>query len=193
VLCSSELGPVDSHGVKCLGIHDVEAAAFVHQYFGELRVADDGVNNKQISARLRDVIWMVIMVESDGRSKLVELGWHGRLSNVDLSVFQLVVAPGVIGHGGAKDHEAVVDDRKVIILLLVVTLVLLGSLAGVTLPLGTPEEVAFHHATLLEGVFNWALVVRTWFLEHLIKNSWATLGRSSRVLALSNSHKGGLA
>jgi hypothetical protein len=56
--------------------------------------------------------------------------------------------------------------------------------------LGTPREVAFRHATLLEGVFDQALVIRARFIEHLVKNSRATLGRGSRVLALSGNHKG---
>jgi hypothetical protein len=57
--------------------------------------------------------------------------------------------PRVIGYGTTKDHEAVVDDRKVIVLLLAVALVLLRPLAWVTLPLGTSEEVAFYYATFL--------------------------------------------
>jgi hypothetical protein len=45
-----ELGLTDSHGVKDFSIHDVVAAASIHQYLGELRVANNGVNNKRISA-----------------------------------------------------------------------------------------------------------------------------------------------
>jgi hypothetical protein len=65
------LGPTDPHGIKGFSIHDVEAAASIHQYLGESCVADDGVNNKRISAWLRDMIQMVIMVESDGRLLMV--------------------------------------------------------------------------------------------------------------------------
>jgi hypothetical protein len=79
------------------------------------------------------------------------------------------------------------------VLLLDIALVLLRSLTGVAHPLGTPGEVAFHHSTLLEGVFNRASLVRAWFVEHFVKNSWATLRRGSGVLALSGSHKGILA
>jgi hypothetical protein len=66
--CSAraELGLTDPHGVKGFNVHDVETAASIHQYLGEPRVADDGVNNKRISAHLRDVIPMVITVKSDG-------------------------------------------------------------------------------------------------------------------------------
>jgi hypothetical protein len=71
-----------------------------------------------------------------------------------------VLAPGIIGHRAAKDHEAVFDDKKVVILLLAIALVLLEPLVGVALPLGTLGEVVFHHATLPEGVFDRAPVVR---------------------------------
>ena len=30
-----EVRPVDTHLVECLGVHDVEAATSIHQYFGE--------------------------------------------------------------------------------------------------------------------------------------------------------------
>jgi hypothetical protein len=104
-----------------------------------------------------------------------------------------VLVPGVIGHGAAKDHEAIVDDKEVVVFLPAIALVFLRPLARVALPLGTPEEVAFRHATLLEGVFDQALVIRAQFIEHLVKNSQATLGRGPRVLALGGSHKGILA
>jgi hypothetical protein len=80
----SKLGSTDPHSVKGFGIHDVEAAASIHQYLGEPRVADDGIN-KRISARLWDAIRKVIMVESDGRSEPVEEGWRGWLGSIDLS------------------------------------------------------------------------------------------------------------
>jgi hypothetical protein len=52
----AKLGPVDPHGVKGLGVHDVEVAASIHQYLSEPRIADDGVNNKWVLAQLWDVI-----------------------------------------------------------------------------------------------------------------------------------------
>jgi hypothetical protein len=41
--CSSQSNArlVDAHGIKHLGVHDVEAAASIHQYLGELFHADD--------------------------------------------------------------------------------------------------------------------------------------------------------
>jgi hypothetical protein len=92
----AELGLTDPQGVKGFSVHDVEAAASIHQYLGEPRVADDGVDNKRISVWLRDAIRMVITVEGDGRSKPVKEGWRGWLSGVDLLAFQLVLVPRVI-------------------------------------------------------------------------------------------------
>jgi hypothetical protein len=70
----AELGPTDPHGVKGFSVHDVEATASIHQYLGEPRVADDGVDNKRISARLRNKIRVVVTIKSDGRSGLVKEG-----------------------------------------------------------------------------------------------------------------------
>jgi hypothetical protein len=85
--CSTwaELGPTDPHGIEGLGVHDVEAAASIHQYFGEPRVADDWIDDKRVSAQLWDMIQVVVVIEHDGRPRPVEEGWHGWLDVVDLS------------------------------------------------------------------------------------------------------------
>jgi hypothetical protein len=87
--CSAraELGSTDLHGVKGFSVHDVEATASVHQYLGEPRVADDGIDNQRILARLRDAIWVVITIKSDCRFGLVKEGWCGWLSVIDFSAF----------------------------------------------------------------------------------------------------------
>jgi hypothetical protein len=119
---------------------------------------------------------VVVTVECDGRPELVEEGWHGWLSGVDLSVLRLLLAPRVVGRGTSEDHEAIVDNGKVVILLSI-ALVLLEALARIALPLGISGEVAFHHTTFLEGVFDRAPMVWARLLEHLVKNSRATLGK----------------
>jgi hypothetical protein len=83
-----------------------------------------------------------------------------------------VLAPRVKGHGATKDLKAVVDDREVVILLPAIALIILGPLAGVTLPLGTPEEVAFHHAILLEV----CLIGPQWYRHGLSSISSKTPG-----------------
>jgi hypothetical protein len=66
--CSArvELRLIDSHGIDGLSVHDVEAAASVHQYFGEPCVANDGVDNKRVLTRLWDVNRVIITVKGDG-------------------------------------------------------------------------------------------------------------------------------
>ena len=41
---------VDIHGIECFGVHDVEAAASIHQHLGELLRADDWVNHERVSS-----------------------------------------------------------------------------------------------------------------------------------------------
>jgi hypothetical protein len=78
---------------------------------------------------------------------------------------------GVISCQATEDHEAVVDDGEAIIFLIVVAFVLLGFLPLVALSLGTPRELAFHHATLLEGVLDRVPMVWARLLKHLVENT----------------------
>jgi hypothetical protein len=187
-----ELGLTDLHGVNGFHVHDVEAATSIHQYLGEPCVADDGVDNQRISARLRDMIWVVIMIKSDGQSRLVEEGWRGWLNGVNLSAFQLTLALRIVSREATKDLEAIIDDKE-IVFFLTISPIILEPFTGIAFPLGTPEEVVFHHSTILEGVLDRVPVVRARFVKHLVKNSWAPLGRGLGVLALSDGNKGILA
>ena len=45
----SDVRSIDAHGVEHFGVHDVEAAASIHQYLGELLRANDWVNYERIS------------------------------------------------------------------------------------------------------------------------------------------------
>jgi hypothetical protein len=87
-----ELCPPDSQEVEGLGIDNVEVAATVHEHFSEARIGDDGINDKRIDSRVRDVVRMVVMVESDSRSGPVkEEGGH-HLYGEDLSTLSLALA-----------------------------------------------------------------------------------------------------
>jgi hypothetical protein len=68
----SELCPLDPQEVKGLGIDDVEATAPVHEHLGEVRVGDDGIDDERVDPRIRDIVWVVITVERDGRLGPVE-------------------------------------------------------------------------------------------------------------------------
>jgi hypothetical protein len=62
----SEVRPCDSQKVEGLGIDDVKTTAPIHEHLGEACVGDDGIDDKWIDPRIRDVVWVVITVESDG-------------------------------------------------------------------------------------------------------------------------------
>ena len=63
----AEVCLVDAHLVERLGVHDVEAAASIHQYFGESLWADDRVDDKRIPPLVWDGIRMVGLVKGYGR------------------------------------------------------------------------------------------------------------------------------
>ena len=62
----AEVHLVDTHLVKRSGVHDVEAAAPVHQYFRVSLWADDRVDNKRVPSRVWDGIRMVGPIEGYG-------------------------------------------------------------------------------------------------------------------------------
>ena len=47
-LDQSDAQSIDAHGTKHLGVHDVEAAASIHQHLGEPLCADNLVNHEQV-------------------------------------------------------------------------------------------------------------------------------------------------
>jgi len=68
-LAGAKLVQYDPHELQGAGVHDVEAAASVHEYLGEAGAADDGVDNERIPSRMRDVVgwssWPKEMVSFD--------------------------------------------------------------------------------------------------------------------------------
>ena len=92
-----EVRPIDAHLVERLGVHDVEATASVHQYFGESLWADDRVDHKRISPRVRDGVQMVGPVEGYGGLRPPEEGRCGRLGRVNLAACDLLKVFGVKG------------------------------------------------------------------------------------------------
>jgi hypothetical protein len=59
-------GQIDLQELEGLGVVDVEAAASVHEDFGEPEAADDGVDNERIFPRARHVVGVIALVEGDG-------------------------------------------------------------------------------------------------------------------------------
>ena len=108
---------VDAHSIEGLGIHDVEAAASIHQYLGEPLRGDDGVDDERVASRSRDMGGMVPLIEGYRRFLPAEEGGDGRLGDACFSVAYFVLALGVDGVGSPKDHEAFLGIRKAIPIL----------------------------------------------------------------------------
>ena len=100
---------VDAHGIECFVVHDVEAAASIHQYLGEPLHADDWVDHEQVSSWLRGTLWVVSLIKGYGRLQPSEEGRHGRLSRIDLVARKLLVVLGVIGCRPSEDHEVAIQ------------------------------------------------------------------------------------
>ena len=76
----AEVRSIDAHLVERFGVHDVEAAASVHQYFREPLWADDRIDYKRVPSWVWDGIRMVGPVKGYGRFRPPEEGWCGRSS-----------------------------------------------------------------------------------------------------------------
>ena len=82
----AEVCSVDAHLVERLGVHDVEDAASVHQYFCEPLWANDRVDDKRVPSRVRDRAFNVgdlvlrLMQSNKDRHKLSP-PWEGRTSS----------------------------------------------------------------------------------------------------------------
>ena len=93
----AEVRPVDTHLVERSGVHNVEAAAPVHQYFRESLWANDRVNDKWVPSWVWDGIRMVGSVEGYGGFRPPEEGRHGRSGCIDFAARDLLAALRVIG------------------------------------------------------------------------------------------------
>jgi hypothetical protein len=60
-----DLGPINPQEFQGLGVDDVEAAAPVHEDFGEPSVADDRINDERVPSWAWHEVGVVISVEGD--------------------------------------------------------------------------------------------------------------------------------
>jgi uncharacterized spore protein YtfJ len=162
-------------------VEDVEAAASVHQDLREPRVPDDRVDHQRVLARVRDAIWVILATEGDGILRPVEEGGRRLLCGENLVPLSLALAAGHVDGRPPEDEENVFHSGEaagVTVAPVLLGLVVLRDGAAVE-PL---EQVA-----LLEGVVDRRLVVGTWLLQHVIKNSRASRGRSRAPSSRVNS------
>jgi hypothetical protein len=126
----SKLRPPDSQEVEGLGVDNVEPVATVHEHFSEVRIGDDGIDEEWVDSRVRDVVWMVVMIKSDSRSRPVEEKGGRQLYGEDLSTLLLALACRETRQGSPVNHEAVMDLGKPLVF---VVIFLLGVLLLVIL------------------------------------------------------------
>jgi hypothetical protein len=87
----SEVRSYDSQKVEGLGIDDVKTTAAIHEHLDEACVGNDGIDNKWVDPRIGDVVWVVIMVKSDGHLRPVKEEGGCELHGEDLSTFPFVL------------------------------------------------------------------------------------------------------
>ena len=86
-------------------VHDVEAAASVHEHLGEAGVADDGVDNERVPSRVWDVVGVVLVAEGNGVIRPVEVGWRGLSDREDFPALTLALSRGHVRCRPSEDEE----------------------------------------------------------------------------------------
>jgi hypothetical protein len=177
-----EVHPHDPQEVEGLGIDDVKAAAAIHEHLGEACVGDNGIDNKRVDPRIRDVVWVIITVESDGHLGPVKEERGCRLHGEDLSTFSFVLARREARRGSSVYHEAVVDLEESFILA-----VSLGIFLLVVFLNAYAFKISSEHVAVLEVMVRGPFVVGTWLFEHFIEDALA--GGPLRFLVISSNNK----
>jgi hypothetical protein len=162
-------------------IEDVEAAAPVHQHFGEPGVADDWVDHQRVLAPIGDAIRVILAAEGNGVLRPVEEGGRRLVRGEDLVPLPLALPVGHVDCRPPEDEEDVLhygDATDV-----AVTPILLG----LDVLRGGTTVVSLGQVALLEGVVDRHLVVRTWLFQHVVEYPGPSRGRSRTLSSWVNS------
>src|SRR6185437_9184314 len=84
----------------------------VHQYLGQTHVTDDGVNDKGIAPRSRDVCRMVVLIENNGRGRPFQLSRNGTCGSTYIAEPSLLQSPGALVLQATDDHQAPIHVRE---------------------------------------------------------------------------------
>ena len=82
-----EVRSVDAHLIERFGVHDVEAAASVHQYLSEPGVADDRIDDERVLSEVWDIVGVVLLIKGDRLPRPVKVLGSGYLNREDLLTF----------------------------------------------------------------------------------------------------------
>ena len=108
-----------------MGVHDVEAAASIHELLGEAGVADDGVDNERVPSRVRDVDGVVLVAKGNGVLRPVEVGRRGLGDGEDFPALTLALPRGHVRRWSSKDKEGVLHRGELVISTFVASILLL--------------------------------------------------------------------
>ena len=107
---------------------------------------------------------MIFAIEGDGVLRPIEVGRRSLVDGEDLSTLSLVLSSGHILRWSAEDEEHVLHLGEAAATLVPHVLLLLGLVLS-----AETVEVLAEHVTLLEGVVNLALMIRTRLLQHIVE------------------------
>ena len=128
-IAGAELIQSDPHELQGVDVHDVEAAASIHEHLGEASVADDGVDNERIPSRMRDVVGVVLAAKGNGVLRPVEVGWRGLGDGGDFSALALALPRGHVCCRPSKDEKGILHRGELVISTFVASILLLVLVA----------------------------------------------------------------
>src|SRR6185295_3962148 len=184
-LAGAKLVQSDSHELQGGGVHDVEAAASVHEHLGEAGVADDGVDNERIPSQMRDVVGVVLAAKGDGILRPVKVGWSGFGNGKDFAALTLALPRSHIRRHSSEDEEGVLHWGELVISTFVTSILLLVLVA-----MRDAVVLFLEHLALLESMVDRALVVRARFLKHVVELATTASRGASRPFAVRGGCEG---
>jgi len=146
-LARAKLVQSNPHELQGVGVHDVEPAASVYEHLGEAGVSDDGVDNKWVPSRMRDIVEVVFAAKGNGVLRPVEVGRRGHCDGEDFPTLALALPRGHVHHWPSKDEEGVLYRGELVISTFVASILLLVLVA-----MRDAVVVLLEHLALLEGM-----------------------------------------
>ena len=107
-LAGAKLVQSDPHELQGVGVHDVEAAASVHEHLVEAGVADDGIDNVRIPSRMGDVVGVVLAAKGNVVLRPVEVGWRGFGDGENFPALALALPRSHVRRCSSIDEEGVI-------------------------------------------------------------------------------------
>jgi hypothetical protein len=117
-------------------------------------IADDGIDDQRVLARVGDAVRVILTAEGDGLFRPVQEGRRGLLHSEDLVLLSLVLAAGHVHRHPPQDEEDVLNRGEA------AGTPVATILLGLVFLRGDTTVVFLEHVALLEGVVDQGLVIR---------------------------------